>query len=119
METTEIKRLEYLKKIMSLYLNTLKIPIDNTEYYTAEIKLLHYGELGCVIASMLKLCILALDSEVQEISKRIKKPSIDVALILEVVLQLFPVDEFELLSEINELLIADSKNVNGEIVKNE
>ena len=57
---------------------------------------------------MLKLCILALDSEAQEISKRIKNPSVDVALILEVVLQLFPVDEFELLSEINELFIANS-----------
>jgi len=54
---------------------------------------------------------LALDSEAQEISNRFKNPSIDVALILEVVLQLFPVDEFELLSEINELLISDSTNV--------
>ncbi|MFH6994782.1 hypothetical protein [Flavobacterium sp. FlaQc-48] len=111
METKEIKDLEYLKKLMSLYLNTLKTPTDNTEYFTAEIKLLHYGELGCVITNMLKLCILALDSEAQEISKRIKNPSVDVVLILEVILQLFPVDEFELLSEINELLIANSKIV--------
>ena len=111
MEAKEIKDLEYLKKLMSLYLNTLKTPKDNTEYYTAEIKLLHYGELGCVITNMLKLCILALDSEAQEISKRIKNPSVDVALILEVVLQLFPVDEFELLSEINDLFIADSNIV--------
>lgn len=111
MEAKEIKDLEYLKKLMSLYLNTLKTSKNNTEYYTAEIKLLHYGELGCVITNMLKLCILALDSEAQEISKRIKNPSVDVALILEVVLQLFPVDEFELLSEVNELLVADSKIV--------
>lgn len=111
MEITEIKDLEYLKKIMNRYLNTLKTPTVSTEYYTAEIKLLHYGELGCVISNMLKLCILALDSEAQEISKRIKNPSIDVALILEVVLQLFPVDEFELLSEINEIFVSDSQIV--------
>ena len=111
MEAKEIKDLEYLKKLMSLYLNTLKMSANNTEYYIAEIKLLLYGELGCVIANMLKLCILALNSEAQEISKRIKNPSVDVALILEVVLQLFPVDEFELLSEINELLIEDSNIV--------
>jgi hypothetical protein len=60
---------------------------------------------------MLKLCILALDSESQEISQRIKNPSVDVGLILEVVLQLFPVDEFELLSEINELFVADSSSI--------
>ena len=111
MEVKETKDMEYLKKLMGLYLNTLKMPANTTEYYTAEIKLLHYGELGCVITNMLKLCILALDSEAQEISKRIKNPSVDVALILEVVLQLFPVDEFELLSEINDLFIVDSNIV--------
>lgn len=113
MEEKGIKDLEYLKKLVSRYLNTLKAPKDKTEYYTAEIKLLHYGELGCVITNMLKLCILALDSESQEISKRIKNPSVDVALILEVVLQLFPRDEFELLSEINELFIVDSNHVDN------
>ena len=111
MEIAETKKLEDLKKIINLYLNTLKPPTDNTEYYTAKIKLLHYGELGCVIRNMLKLCILALDSESQEISQRIKNPSVDVGLILEVVLQLFPVDEFELLGEINELFVADSSSI--------
>ena len=98
METKESKDLEYLRKLMSRCLNTLKTPTDNTEYYTAEIKLLNYGELGWVISNMLKLCILGLDTESQKISKTIKNPTIDVALILEVVLQLFPVDKFELLS---------------------
>ncbi|TPG38194.1 hypothetical protein [Flavobacterium pectinovorum] len=111
MEPKEITNAEYLKKLMTNYLNTLKTPNDKTEYYTAEIKFLDYGELGCVITNMLKLCVLALDTEAQEISKTVKNPSINVALILEVVLQLFPVDEFELLSEINELLIADSNRV--------
>ena len=105
MEAKEIKDLQYLRKLMSQYLNTLKGPNDKTGFYTAEIKLINYSELGCVITNMLKLCILALDSEAQEISKTIKDTSINVALILEVVMQLFPVDEFELLSEINELLI--------------
>jgi hypothetical protein len=53
MEIAETKNLEYLKKLMSQDLNTLKTPTDNTEYYTAEIKLLHYGELGCVISNFL------------------------------------------------------------------
>ena len=105
MEAKEIRDLQYLRKLMSQYLNTLKGPNDKKGFYTAEIKLINYSELGCVITNMLKLCILALDTEVQEISKTIKNPSINVALILEVVMQLFPVDEFELLSEINELLM--------------
>lgn len=111
MEAKEIKDLEYLKKLMGRYLNTLKAPNDKTEFYAAEIKLVNYYELGCVVTNMLKLCILALDHEAQKISDTVNNPAINVALILEVVLQLFPVDEFELLSEINELLIVDSKNV--------
>jgi len=105
MEAKEIKDLQYLRKLMSQNLNTLKGPNDKTEFYTAEIKLVNYFELGCVITNMLKLCILALDHEAPKISGTVKNPSINVALILEVVMQLFPVDEFELLSEINELLI--------------
>lgn len=115
MKTEEIKDLEYLRKLMTKYLNTLKTPNDKTEFYTAEIKFLNYYELGCVITNMLKLCVLALDSETQKISDTIRNPSINVSLILEVVLQLFPVDEFELLSEINEFLIADFESVKEQI----
>jgi hypothetical protein len=111
MEIQENKNLENLKRLADGYLNKLKPTNDNTGLYSAEIKLLNYGELGCVITNMLKLCIVALDSESQQISRTIKNPSINVALILEVALQLFPVDEFDLLSEINDLLISDFKNV--------
>lgn len=61
---------------------------------------------------------LALDSESQQISATIKHRSIDVALILEVLLRLFPVDEFEILININKLLIADCDNANGYNAKN-
>lgn len=115
MKTEEIKDLEYLRKLMTRYLNTLKTPNDKTEFYTAEIKFLNYYELGCVITNMLKLCVLALDSESQKISDTTINPSINVSLILEVVLQLFPVDEFELLSEINEFFIADFESVKEQI----
>lgn len=108
MEEKETKNLEYLRKLMGQYLNTLRTPKSKKEYYVAEIEFQDYSELGCVIANMIKLCILALDSEAQEISKTIKNPAINVGLILEFVLQLFPVDEFELLSEINELLIEEA-----------
>lgn len=108
METKEIKNIEYLKKLMSQDLNTLKPPSNKTELYTAEIKLVNYYELGLLITNMLKLCILALDNEAPKISETVKNPSIDVTLILEVALQLFPLDEFELISEINELLVVDS-----------
>lgn len=59
---------------------------------------------------MLKLCVMALDQEKHKISEEDENSSINVGLILETALQLFPIDEFELLSEINEVLIADSQS---------
>lgn len=53
---------------------------------------------------MLKLCILALEHEEHKISETRKDQSINVALMLEVLLQLFPLDEFEFLSEIKQLV---------------
>ena len=58
----------------------------------------------------MKLCIVALDQDTAEVPSTIKNQSIDVGLILGIALQLFPIDEFELLSEIRILFPADSKN---------
>jgi len=54
--------------------------------------------LGCVITNMLKLCILVLEQE------NCKKQTIDIGLVLEQALYLFPTDEMELLDIISEVL---------------
>lgn len=93
----EVKKVEYIKKLSTQYLNILKPNADKT--YNAEIKILNYSELGCVITSMLKLCILALEQE------NCKKQTIDIGLVLEQALHLFPTDEMELLDIISEVLV--------------
>ncbi len=109
MESNEIKNLDHLKKLTSLYFRTLKPLNDKTQMNAAQIKFLNYAEMGCVITDMLKLCILALNQNAHQVSGTYKS-AIDVALILETVLQLIPTDEFEFLSEINYLL--ENSNVN-------
>lgn len=98
METAEIEKVNYLKKQSAQYLNILK---SAEKGYNAEINVLNYSELGCVITNMLKLCILALEND------NYKKPLIDVGLVLEQALQLFPTDEMELLDIINEMQIKE------------
>lgn len=111
MEINEIKDLENLKRLADGYLNTLKPTNDKRGLYRAEIAVMNYSELGCIITNMLKLCILALNQEECKISETVKKSSIDVGLVLEVALQLFPNDEFELLSEINEVLVSNNVEI--------
>lgn len=111
METNEIKKLEQLEKLTARYFTTLKQTNDKTENNVAQIKFANYFELGCAITNMLKMCVLTLDHDAHKISATNKNP-INVSLILETVLEMFPLDEFEFLSEISEMYIEKSLNVN-------
>ncbi|AWK07401.1 hypothetical protein HYN56_09955 [Flavobacterium crocinum] len=100
MEMNEVKKLEEIRKLSARYLNTLKFSAKNSP--SAEIKMLNYSELGCVITNMLKLCILALEQD------NGKNKVIDIGLILEQALHLFPTDEMELLDLVQEMLVQEA-----------
>lgn len=110
METNEIKNLDQLKKLIASHLNILN-PSDKNDLYTFKIEVFDYAELGCIITNLLKMCILAVDQEAHKVSEINKIQPINVVMILEMILQMFPLDEFELLSEINLMYAADSQSV--------
>ncbi|MGE6354114.1 hypothetical protein ACQKCJ_09575 [Flavobacterium sp. NPDC079362] len=104
METTETTKLENLRKLIAPYCNTAKSDDNQSEAQKAQT---HYYELGCVITNLLKMCVLALDHEEHKISETNKSP-INVSLILETVLEMLPLDEFELLDEINQIVVGNN-----------
>jgi hypothetical protein len=106
METNEIEKLARLKRLTAQYFTTLK-PTNDKNNYTVQFKIINYLELGCVITDMIKLCILALDHDMHKIEEK-KNESINVSLILETVVQMFPLDEFEFLSYVGEVVGGDS-----------
>ena len=108
METIEIKKLENLKQLIARHHNINNKATAEKEMCTTHINLLNYYELGCIITEMLKLCVLALDQDAHQISETRKNPAINVSLILETVLGMFPLGELELLSEITEMMHSDS-----------
>ena len=110
METDQIKNLETIKRLTANCLSALKPIEDKSRIHTAKIRVRDYYELASVIRSLLKLCIVALDDDGAEVPDTIKNQSIDVGLILGIALQLFPIDEFELLNEINTLFSSTAKN---------
>ena len=103
METNETQTLEKLKKLSAQYFTTLQ-PTNEANSYTAQFKVVNYLELGCLITDLLKLCILALDNDMHNFSKKDKSSSINVSLILETVLNLFPMDEMEFLGYVGEIV---------------
>lgn len=116
MKTDEIEALETIKRLTDMCLHTLKPAEDKSGLYTVEIRVFDYLELASVIRSLIKLCIVALDQDSAEVPVTIKNQSIDVGLILGIALQLFPIDEFELLNEISILFPADSGKEHGIII---
>lgn len=118
METEEIEILKTIKRLTSNCFTALKPTEGKHSIHTAEIKVYDYYELASVIRNLLKLCIVALDHDGAEIPITIENRSIDVGLILGIALQLLPIDEFELLNEINILFAVDSKKENENILDN-
>lgn len=112
MEIDEIEKLETIKRLTSSCLNTLR-PVDNkSRIHISEIKVYDYYELASVIRNLMKLCIVALDHDGAELPDTIENQFIDVGLILGIALQLFPVDEFELLNEISILFPVHDQMIN-------
>jgi len=116
METDEIKKIEEIKGLSERLLTALKPADDKRGMYIAEIRVYDYYELASIITNLMKLCIIAVDQDSAEVPPTIQNQNIDVGLILGVALQLFPIDEFELINEISYLYnsqkdesLADSK----------
>ncbi|TCN60511.1 hypothetical protein D0809_01290 [Flavobacterium circumlabens] len=108
METNEIKNVAYLRDLTARYFNTQNPSADTKGKYTTQISLQNYYELGSTITNMLKMCILALEQQEHKISETDQHSAINVMLILEMVLEMFPLDEFEVFDEINKMCFADS-----------
>ena len=105
MEKSEFENEEKFKKLMRYYFETLKSANKENEHYVAKVRFSSYYELGCAINEMLKLCILGVDNDVHKISETDIRTTINLSLILEVVHQLFPLDAFEFLDEIDEMFL--------------
>ncbi|WP_286971904.1 hypothetical protein [Flavobacterium sp. UBA4854] len=103
MERDEIKKLEQIKGLSERLLTALKPADDKRGMYIAEIRVYDYYELASIITNLIKLCIIALDHDSAEVPPTIENQNIDVGLILGITLQLFPIDEFELINEISYL----------------
>lgn len=113
-----MENIEKVKRLSACCFNTLKPSADLNNIQSAEIRFHDYYELASVVRNLMKLCIVALDQDTAEVPLTIKSQSIDVGLILGIALQLFPIDEFELLNEIRILFPAGSENQDANIPNN-
>ena len=110
MKTDEIKNADESRKLVITHFKTLKPVKEEKGIHIAEIRVLVYCELSCITSSILKLCIMALEQDELEISRTVKNPSTDVALILEIVAQLLPRQEMKFLDEVHRMIVDYTEN---------
>lgn len=96
------KRLKFLKKNSVTYFNTLNAT-DRKNTYVVKVEFSSYLDLMDTIDVLLKLCIQELCYGAEGASSRIKHTP-NIQGILELIMQLLPMYEAELLDEIRPLL---------------
>ena len=119
MKTDETEKIEEIRRVTNMCLRTLKPAGDKNGLYRAEIRVFDYLELAAIIRNLMKLCIVAMDQDSAEIPCTIQSRKIDVGLILGIALQLFPIDEFELLNEISTLFPVNHDQIKKKQAENE
>jgi hypothetical protein len=120
MKTDETEKLETIKRLTANCLRTLKPAKDKSSIHNAHIRFYDYYELASVIRNLMKLCIIALDHDTAEVPETVKDQSIDIGLILGIALQLFPIDEFELINELSYMFpLKETQEKNSDAEHNE
>ncbi|MDI5886466.1 hypothetical protein [Flavobacterium yafengii] len=107
METTEVKNTKELQELANELFTTLK-PAKHEKDFTVSFTVYDYKHLMFIISDLMKLCVSAIedgfDSDTVVFSK------IHITHILEIAIELLPIDEAEFLDKSRELFLKENKN---------
>lgn len=104
METKQIKTLDDLKVVAKESFVLLRQNRNNKGKFTVSLEMNSYIELHWLMMDLIKVSIMALDAE-QESMTKVKSPCGAIRGVLEILLQLVPLEEAELLDRMHELLL--------------
>lgn len=100
----DLKTLEYLKGFSKKHFKKLKPCQEAKGWYSVEVRVLSYFDAFAIAHNLIKICLMTLENDVPEISNAIPNTRIDPRDLLEIALQLMPIDEIEMLDEIHKLV---------------
>ena len=104
----EIKTLDEFKEFAQRHLRSLKPCEKPNGWYTIEIRVMSYFDVICIARNLIKACLVVIDPDGAEVSNAVKNSRINQSDLLELALQIMPIDEFEMLDEIHKMV--NSKN---------
>ena len=103
METIDPQKLVTLSAKAEMLFSTITVVPNAQDTYVVPLKVSGYHDLVCLTADLMKLCVLALQTDEPHISALVQSGKINVGNILEVALQLMPYDEAEFLDTVLDL----------------
>ena len=110
METNVTKTLKELRKLSGRGFKTLRPSHHKKGLYTVDICVEGYLDLLFTVANLIKVSILALDSD-ETCSKQVPVPPTNIKNMLEIALQLLPYEEAEFLDKSKELLLKENQDI--------
>ena len=104
----EINTLEEFKAYARRHLQSLQ-PCEKPEgWYTVEIRVMSYFDAMSIACNLIKACLVVIDPDGAEVSSAVKINRINPCDLLELALQIIPVNEIEMIDEIHKMV--NSKN---------
>jgi hypothetical protein len=104
MELSVIKKLTNLNELTGKHFTSLSPDKYKKEVYTASFGVVGYKDLIFVVSDLIKLCIKAIEAEESHDPGLIVSPLVNISNILEIAIQLLPIDEAELLDQLLALM---------------
>lgn len=109
METNETKTLKELQELAGKGFKTLRPDMHKKGLYNVEIGVEGYLDLLFTVANLIKVSIMALDTD-EPFSAHIQDPPTNITNMLEIALQLLPYEEAEFLDKSRELFLMGNGN---------
>lgn len=106
---SDIETLERILSLASNNFNKLKASSHKNGGYSVKINVVNYSESLFLVSDIIKMCMLTLEAEEPVHYSSVMKQNINISSVLEVALQFLPLEEAEVLDEL-QVLLKNRKN---------
>ncbi|MFV8343582.1 hypothetical protein [Flavobacterium sp. XS2P39] len=110
METNGIKKIQELQEMVNTHFTKLKPNEKEKNTCTVSFTVYDYSHLMFIISDLMKLCIYATEDEFGLDSCSVVSSKINIAQILEIAIELLPIDEAEFLDQSRKLFFKKNGN---------
>ena len=110
MEATKIKKIQKLQEMVKTHFTTLKPDKQEKDRFRVSFTVSDYTHLMFIISDLMKLCISSIEEEISYDSSSIVHSRVNITQILEIAIELLPINEAEFLDHSRELFSKKGEN---------